>query len=78
MQPLEDVAAISPRPILILAGGQDPVTGPDAGQRYYEAAGEPKELWFEPELGHVSFWKAAPDEYEQRVIGFFDAALLGE
>jgi fermentation-respiration switch protein FrsA (DUF1100 family) len=78
MQPLEDVAAISPRPILILAGGQDPLTGPDAGQRYYEAAGEPKELWFEPDLEHVSFWRVAPDEYERRVVGFFDAALLGE
>jgi len=78
MQPLEDVAAISPRPILILAGGQDPITGPDAGQRYYEAAGEPKELWFEPEMEHVSSWQVAPEEYEQRVVGFFDAALLGE
>ena len=78
MQPLEDVAAISPRPILILAGGQDPITGPDAGQRYYGAAGEPKGLWFEPDLGHVSFRRAAPAEYEQRVVGFFDAALLGE
>ena len=78
MQPLKDVAAISPRPILILAGGQDPITGPDAGQRYYEAAGEPKELWFEPEMGHVSFWLTLPDEYEQRVVEFFDAALLGE
>ena len=78
MQPLEDVAAISPRPILILAGGQDPITGPDAGQRYYEAAGEPKELWFEPEMEHVSFWRVAPEAYERRVVGFFDAALLGE
>ena len=78
MQPLEDVAAISPRPILILAGGKDPVTGDDAGQRYYEAAGEPKELWFEPEMGHVSFCKVVPEEYEQRVVEFFDAALLGE
>ena len=78
MQPLKDVAAISPRPILILAGGQDAITGPDAGQRYYEAAGEPKELWFEPEMGHVSFWLTMPDEYEQRVVEFFDAALLGE
>jgi len=78
MQPLEDVATISPRPILILAGGQDPITGPDAGQRYYEAAGEPKELWFEPEMEHVSFWRVAPGEYERRVVGFFDAALLGE
>jgi fermentation-respiration switch protein FrsA (DUF1100 family) len=78
MHPLDDVAAISPRPILILAGGLDPIIGPDAGQRYYAAAGEPKELWFEPSLEHVSFSKAAPDEYERRVVGFFDRALLGK
>ena len=78
MQPLDDVAGISPRPILILAGGQDPITGPDAGQRYYASAGEPKELWFEPELGHTAFWLARPEEYERRVVGFFDAALLDE
>jgi fermentation-respiration switch protein FrsA (DUF1100 family) len=75
MQPLEDIAAISPRPILILAGGQDPITGPDAGQRYYAAAGEPKELWFKPDVGHQAFWQVVPDEYEQRVVSFFDAAL---
>lgn len=78
LRPLDDVAAISPRPILILAGGLDPVTGPDAGQRYYAAAGEPKELWFEPDLGHLSFLDAYPAEYERRVVGFFDAALLGD
>lgn len=75
VRPLDDVAAISPRPILILAGGQDPITGPDAGQRYYAAAGEPKELWFEPELGHLDFLAVYPAEYERRVVGFFDAAL---
>jgi fermentation-respiration switch protein FrsA (DUF1100 family) len=76
MDPLGDAAALSPRPILILAGGQDVITGPDAGTRYYAAAGEPKELWFEPDLGHVSFLRAIPGEYERRVVGFFDAALL--
>ena len=78
MQPLEDVAALSPRPLLILAGGRDPIAGPDAGQRYYTAAGEPVELWFEPDLGHVAFRQVYPDEYERRVVGFFDAALLGK
>ncbi len=78
MQPLADAAAISPRPILFLAGGQDPITGPDAGQRYYAAAREPKELWFEADLGHVSFAAVYPAEYERRVVGFFDAALLGK
>jgi alpha-beta hydrolase superfamily lysophospholipase len=78
MRPLDDVAAISPRPILILAGGLDPITGPHAGPRYYAAAGQPKELWFEPELGHLSFLQVYPAEYERRVVGFFDAALLGD
>jgi fermentation-respiration switch protein FrsA (DUF1100 family) len=75
LQPLDSVAAISPRSILILAGGQDPIIGPDAGQRYYAAAGEPKELWFEPDQGHVVFRQVYPEEYEQRVVGFFDATL---
>jgi fermentation-respiration switch protein FrsA (DUF1100 family) len=78
LRPLDDVAALSPRPILILAGGQDPITGPDAGQRYYAAAGQPKDLWFEPDLGHLDFAQVYPAEYERRVVGFFDAALLGE
>ncbi len=78
LRPLDDVAAISPRPILILAGGQDPITGPDAGPRYYAAAGEPKELWFEPDLGHLDFLQVYPAEYERRVVGFFDTALLNK
>jgi fermentation-respiration switch protein FrsA (DUF1100 family) len=76
MDPLEDVAAISPRPVLILAGGLDPITGPDAGERYYAAAGEPKELWYEPNAGHLSLLRAYPAEYERRVVGFVDEALL--
>jgi len=76
MDPLADVAAISPRPILLMTGGLDPLLGPDAGQRYYAAAGEPKELWFEPNLGHVAFRRVYPDEYERRIVSFFDVALL--
>lgn len=76
MQPLDDVATIQPRPLLLLAGGQDPITGPEAGQLYYAAAGKSAELWFEPDLGHVAIRQVYPDEYEQRVVSFFDAALL--
>jgi fermentation-respiration switch protein FrsA (DUF1100 family) len=78
LRPLDEVGTISPRPILILAGGQDPVTGPDAGQRYYAAAGESSQLWFEPDVGHLDMARTYPAEYEQRVVGFFDAALLGQ
>jgi hypothetical protein len=42
--------------------------------RYYEAAEGPKELWPAPG-GHTGAIEAAPDEYERRVVGFFDRTL---
>ena len=69
---------ISPRPILILQGGQDTVVSTNSGELLFAAAGEPKELWFEPDLGHVAFDTELPEEFEQRVVGFFDRYLLAE
>ena len=50
--------------------------GEDLNTGYYEAAGQPKTLWEIPESRHVGGLAARPEEYEQRVIGFFDQALL--
>jgi hypothetical protein len=41
---------------------------------YYEAAKGPKELWAAPG-GHTGAIDAAPEEYERRVVGFFDRTL---
>jgi fermentation-respiration switch protein FrsA (DUF1100 family) len=67
---------ISPTPVLFIYGehGQD-------GERnlnptYYKAAGEPKAIWEVPGSGHVGGIDARPKQYEQRVVGFFDDALL--
>lgn len=43
---------------------------------YYEAASQPKQLWA-AEGGHTGAIDAEPQEYERRVVGFFDDALLG-
>ena len=43
---------------------------------YYAAAGAPKALWKIPEAGHTGGYQARPREYERRVVGFFDTALL--
>jgi fermentation-respiration switch protein FrsA (DUF1100 family) len=69
------VHALSPRPIMILQGGADRVIPIDSGQKLYEAADTPKELWYEPSLGHTEFSKKKPDEYEQRMTHFFDQYL---
>ena len=70
------IPQISPRPVFLMQGGKDTVISPESGQRLYDAAGEPKELWYDPELGHVDFDKERAEEYEARVAAFFDQYLL--
>ena len=70
------IGQISPRPVFIMMGGADDHMAIDSGQKLYDAAGEPKELWFEPAAGHHGLPEVAPEEYERRVVGFFDQYLL--
>jgi fermentation-respiration switch protein FrsA (DUF1100 family) len=72
----ELVARIAPRPVFLIfsTNGQG---GEQLSSEYYAAAGEPKELWEIPDAGHVGGMTAHPEEYERRVVGFFDGALLG-
>ena len=45
-------------------------------EKYCEAAKGSKEYWAAPG-GHTGALDAAPEEYERRVVGFFDRNLLG-
>ena len=71
------IARISPRPVLLMQGGADRVVSAGSGARLFEAAGEPKELWFEPDVGHAEFLKAKPVEFERRLIDFYDRTVAG-
>jgi fermentation-respiration switch protein FrsA (DUF1100 family) len=68
------VARIAPRPILLIAA-PNTKNGEKLNRGYYAAAREPKTLWEIPESDHVGGMEARPDEYERRVVGFFDDAL---
>jgi alpha-beta hydrolase superfamily lysophospholipase len=74
--PVEHIGSISPRPVFVLHGGVDDVVPSDNGRRLYDAAGEPRFLWLEPDLGHTAFVEERPVEFETRVIAFFDRYLL--
>jgi fermentation-respiration switch protein FrsA (DUF1100 family) len=69
------IGRLSPRPILLMQGGKDSVISRESGQRLYDAAGEPRELWFDPDIRHTGFDTARAAEYERRVIAFFDRHL---
>jgi fermentation-respiration switch protein FrsA (DUF1100 family) len=71
------IGRLSPRPVLLMQGGTDSVISRESGQRLFDAAREPKELWFEPELRHAAFDTARPEEYERRVVGFLDRHVRG-
>jgi fermentation-respiration switch protein FrsA (DUF1100 family) len=70
------IGKLSPRPVLLMQGGKDIAISITSGQRLYDAAGEPKELWFEPSLGHSKFDTALPDEFERRMTAFYDKYLV--
>jgi fermentation-respiration switch protein FrsA (DUF1100 family) len=72
------IAEISSRPVFLIQGGADEIISVTSGELLYEAAGEPKELWYEPDLGHATFDLDRPEEFEARVIAFFDIYVLGQ
>ena len=67
---------IAPRPVLLVTGGRG---NPDEELNavYQRAGGPTVSLWRIPDAGHTAGLSAAPRAYEQRVVGFFDRALLG-
>ena len=70
------IGRISPRPILLMQGGRDVVISVGSGQRLYDAARMPKELWFDPNVSHAHFDTERAAEYERRVVSLFDRYLL--
>jgi uncharacterized protein len=71
------VPRIAPRHVFFIYAGHG-AGGEEYNPDYYAAAGAPKALWRIPEAGHTGGFQARPREYEQRVVGFFDRALLGK
>jgi hypothetical protein len=69
------IGRIAPRPVFII-WTRNGVDTEVLNRGYYEAAGAPKTLWEIPESKHVGGLQARPREYERRVVGFFDEALL--
>ncbi|MFQ5340382.1 MAG: alpha/beta hydrolase [Anaerolineae bacterium] len=64
-------------PLLMIHGQRDPFVPPWAAYQLYHAAREPKELWMVPEAGHRNIHELRPQEYRDRVVGFFDRWLGG-
>lgn len=73
VSPISAISHISPRPLLLIYGELEAQeTRP---QEQLAQAGEPKDLWIVPGCGHGGYLQVAPEEWERRVISFFDSAF---
>ena len=50
----------------------------DLNPIFYEAAKDPKSIWEVPNAGHTGGLEAQPEEYERRIVGFFDRTIAGD
>jgi fermentation-respiration switch protein FrsA (DUF1100 family) len=78
VRPIDEICAISPRPILLIYGSEDSLISPETADEMSAAACDPKQVWIVDGGGHTDTITLMPAEYENRVIAFFDDALLGD
>jgi dipeptidyl aminopeptidase/acylaminoacyl peptidase len=77
LRPVEVINRISPRPLLIVHGADDPVVPATDAQENYDAAGSGKELWIIPGAGHGDTVTLKVPGYGARIVSFFEVALSG-
>jgi len=75
VRPVDVVARISPRPILVIHGLADTYIPPANSARLYAAARAPKEIWRIAGAAHTGGYGVAGSAYERRVAGFFQRSL---
>ncbi len=76
LSPLDVIGSIAPRPILLIYGSRESSLA--GAKQQVAAAGPTADLWIVNGAGHGRYREVAPDEYERRVVAFFDSALQGE
>jgi uncharacterized protein len=70
------VPQIVPRPVFFIYGEHGQPMERTANEAFYAAARGQRALWEVPASGHIGGIDAEPQEYDRRVVGFFDRMLL--
>ena len=76
LRPVDHAGGIN-APKLFIAGAEDRHTTLEESRRLFAAAREPKELWVVEGARHVDLHALAGEEYERRVLLFFEKYLRG-
>jgi fermentation-respiration switch protein FrsA (DUF1100 family) len=74
LRPIDRVGAIKV-PKLFIAGAKDLHTKLNESRELFAAAAEPKEFWLVEEAAHVDVHQMLKEEYERRILDFFEKRL---
>ena len=77
LRPVDEIGSVSPSPVFLIQGMGDTMVPLNSAERLYEAAGEPRQLWTEPDAPHLNMYSYYRARYTKQVIKFFDTYLLG-
>ncbi len=71
------IPKLAPRPWLMIHGGGDTYIKPEMAQALFDRAGQPKEAWFVEGAKHNLAIQIAREEYQRRILEFFNHHLAG-
>jgi len=74
-KPIDMVASVAPRGLLIIGVDNDAVTPTDHAISLYEAAGEPKKLIIQRHTTHYAAYKQYGDEVIPQIVEWFETHL---
>ncbi len=74
----EDAVAARPFPMLLICGTEDHKIPCRHARRIFRHAIGPKELWVVNGAGHTMAYGVAREEFEKRVLGFFESAARSD
>ncbi len=75
LRPIDAVAKIPPRPLLLIHGGQDNLTPVADSYRLRDQTGGAADLWLVPQAGHVGAYYWFGDAYIDRVVAALKAVV---
>jgi fermentation-respiration switch protein FrsA (DUF1100 family) len=74
-EPIDAAAQVSPRPVLMIHGHDDPIVPLPDQDELFRACGDPRALWRVDGAGHREAHQLQPDEYRKHLLEFFRAHL---
>lgn len=75
LDPLDVVADLSPRPLLVIHGTEDHIAPFELGRELFAEAAEPKTFKIVQSGGHATPWLLEREAFETELTSFFSAAL---